>query len=107
MNTLHPVYHAAVACKDYMVGLRRAIHQTPELSYRERSTAHLIKTELDQMGIPWVAVGEYGVVATVEGHHQNAMIALRADMDAPAHPERKRPSVLLLTGSGRDACLWP
>ena len=82
MNTLHPVYHAAVACKDYMVGLRRAIHQTPELSYRERSTAQLIKAELDQMGIPWVAVGEYGVVATVEGRHQNAMVALRADMDA-------------------------
>lgn len=82
MNTTHSVYHAAVACKDYMVGLRRAIHQTPELSYRERSTAQLIKTELDQMGIPWVAVGEYGVVATVEGRHQNAMVALRADMDA-------------------------
>ena len=45
-------------------------------------TAALVKRELDAMGIAWQAVGEHGVVATIVGRHENAMVALRADMDA-------------------------
>ena len=82
MTALHPVRLAAAQHQDYAVGLRRKLHQQPELSYREHHTATLVKSELDQMGIPWEAVGEYGVVATIMGRHTNAMVALRADMDA-------------------------
>ena len=79
---MHPVRHAALQCHDHVVGLRRELHQAPELSYRERATAALVKRELDAMGIAWQAVGEHGVVATIVGRHENAMVALRADMDA-------------------------
>lgn len=82
MTALHPVRLAAAQNQDYAVGLRRKLHQQPELSYREHHTATLVKSELDLMGIPWEAVGEYGVVATIIGRHTNAMVALRADMDA-------------------------
>jgi amidohydrolase len=80
--SMHPVHQAAIDCDDYVIGLRRKLHQAPELSYRERGTAELIKEELDRMGIPWVAVGEHGVVGTIVGRHERAMVALRADMDA-------------------------
>ena len=79
---MHPVRHAALQCHDHVVGLRRELHQAPELSYRERATAALVKRELDAMGIAWQAVGEHGVIATIVGRHENAMVALRADMDA-------------------------
>jgi amidohydrolase len=82
MSTLHPVHQAALESHDYVVGLRRRLHQAPELSYREQGTAALIKAELDGMGVPWQAVGEHGVVATIVGRHQDAMVVLRADMDA-------------------------
>jgi len=82
VTALHPVRLAAAQHQDYAVGLRRKLHQQPELSYREHHTATLVKSELDLMGIPWEAVGEYGVVATIMGRHTNAMVALRADMDA-------------------------
>ena len=82
MTVEHPVRRAAALTQAYAVELRRKLHQQPELSYSECSTAELIKSELDAMGVPWVAVGEHGVVATIVGHHTNTMVALRADMDA-------------------------
>jgi amidohydrolase len=82
MNVTHPVRQAAIECKDYVVDLRRRLHQAPELSYREQGTAALIKQELDRMGVPWEPAGEQGVVATLVGRHTDAMVALRADMDA-------------------------
>ena len=79
---MNAVYRAALEAKAQAVALRRALHHAPELSYGERNTAALIQQELDRLGVPWEAVGEHGVVATVEGRHRDAMVALRADMDA-------------------------
>ena len=82
MNPVHLVHQAAIDCEDYVVALRRKLHRAPELSYREQGTAAVIKEALDRMGIPWQAAGEHGVVATIVGRHERAMVALRADMDA-------------------------
>jgi len=79
---MNMVHRAALEAKAQAVALRRALHQAPELSYGERNTAALIQQELDRLGVPWEAVGAHGVVATVEGRHRDAMVALRADMDA-------------------------
>lgn len=78
----HPVLQASIEQQGYAVGLRRQLHQAPELSYREQGTSALVKRELNRMGIPWHAAGEPGVVATIIGRHSHAMVALRADMDA-------------------------
>lgn len=66
----------------YMVELRRRMHALPELSFQEQGTSQLVQEELKKMDIPYEVVGDYGVVATIEGMDTSRMVALRADMDA-------------------------
>lgn len=68
--------------QDYMVAIRRDLHRNPELSLEEAETSRKICSELDQLGIPYEKVGDYGVIATIEGLQKNCIVALRADMDA-------------------------
>ena len=68
--------------QDYMVALRRTLHGQPELSFQEQGTCQLVQEELRKMNIPFEVVGDYGVVATIEGADTSHMVALRADMDA-------------------------
>lgn len=79
---LHPVHRAAAEIQAHVIALRRALHQAPELSFKEASTAALVKAELDRLGIAWEAAGEHGVIATIFGRHQQTFVGLRADMDA-------------------------
>ena len=67
---------------DYMVHMRRDLHRFPEISLQEKETSLKIQQELNQMGIPFEIVGDYGIVATIEGKNKDKMVALRADMDA-------------------------
>ena len=72
--------------QDYMVSLRRTLHEQPELSFKEQGTSQRVQQELQKMNIPFEVVGDYGVVATIEGANTRCMVALRADMDAlPIH----------------------
>ena len=76
------ILEKAVDAKDYIIALRREFHESPELSLEEKETSNKIKRELDKMGIEYVVVGDYGIVATIEGKNKDKMIALRADIDA-------------------------
>ena len=66
----------------YMVAIRRDLHARPELSEQEAQTGARVMAELTALGIPFVRVGDYGVVATIEGTGTDRAVALRADMDA-------------------------
>ncbi|XP_010535205.1 PREDICTED: IAA-amino acid hydrolase ILR1-like 4 [Tarenaya hassleriana] len=67
---------------DWMVGIRRKIHENPELGYEEIETSKLIRAELDKMGVSYkYPVAVTGVIGYV-GTGQPPFVALRADMDA-------------------------
>ncbi|GAA0145846.1 metalloprotease [Lithospermum erythrorhizon] len=67
---------------DWMVRLRRRIHENPELGFEEFETSKIIRDELDKMGIKYkYPVATTGLVGFV-GSGKPPFVALRADMDA-------------------------
>ncbi|KAL2462591.1 IAA-amino acid hydrolase ILR1-like 4 [Forsythia ovata] len=67
---------------DWMVGIRRKLHENPELGYEEFETSKLIRKELDKMGISYkYPVAVTGVVGSI-GSGKPPFVAIRADMDA-------------------------
>lgn len=73
---------AAQAVRDWMVEIRRDLHQYPELGYQEFRTSHRIRQKLDELGIAYRhPVAETGVVAIL-GNGDGPCVALRADIDA-------------------------
>nr|KYP54102.1 IAA-amino acid hydrolase ILR1-like 4 [Cajanus cajan] len=67
---------------DWMVKIRRKIHENPELGYQEFETSKLIREELDKLGIPYKhPVAVTGVIGFI-GTGTSPFVAIRADMDA-------------------------
>lgn len=72
---------------DWMVGVRRKIHENPELGYEEFETSKLIRAELDKIGVKYKhPLSVTGVVGFI-GSGEPPFVALRADMDALAMQE--------------------
>lgn len=66
-----------------IVGIRRDIHQHPELSGKEKRTSGVIANQLKSMGLEVTTnVGGYGVVGVLKGKAGGPVVAYRADMDA-------------------------
>lgn len=65
---------------NYIIRLRKHFHKYPELGMQEYETSARIKDELKNLDIPYISVGETGVIGILgRGDH---VIALRADIDA-------------------------
>ena len=78
----------AQAIKDFIIRIRRDIHQQPELGYQEFNTAKLIARQLDEMDVSYQSgFAKTGIVADLK-QGQGPTVLIRADMDAlPIHEE--------------------
>jgi IAA-amino acid hydrolase len=78
----------AAKISDWITGIRRELHQYPELMYEEVKTSAVVRRTLDELGISYrYPVAKTGVVATL-GDGNGPCVALRADMDAlPIHEQ--------------------
>lgn len=100
---------AARELEDEIVGLRRRLHQYPELSLEEAETSEIVGALLEGLGLEVrKGVGGYGVIAELRGGRPGPIIALRADMDAlPIQEESGLPYSSKIAGKmhacGHDA----
>lgn len=67
---------------DYMVRLRRHMHEYPEVTGNELETLKFITAELDALGLPHVEVENGGIISQIHGGKPGKTVLLRADMDA-------------------------
>lgn len=69
--------------KDYIISLRREIHEYPEIGFDLPKTIAVVKRELDSLGIEYTeSYGESSVVAVINPDKNHFTIGIRADMDA-------------------------
>lgn len=69
--------------KDYIISMRRELHEYPELAFDLPRTISVVKRELDAIGIPYTEkFGKSSVVATINDDKAHLTIGIRADMDA-------------------------
>lgn len=74
---------------DYIVAIRREIHEYPETDFDLPKTVAVVKRELDGMGIPYTEkYGKSSVVGYINPYKEGFTIGLRADMDALNIPEK-------------------
>src|SRR2546428_2414667 len=81
---------AARAIESQIAEDRRRIPSHPELAYEEEETSSLVRTRLEELGIPFLSgLAKTGVVATIKGDlGDGRCLLLRADMDALPIDER-------------------
>ncbi len=83
MITLASIRTIAAGIKEDLVGIRRHLHQHPELSFQEYETSAYIGAILQKLNIPCEQVASTGVVGLVTGTLPSSrVVALRADIDA-------------------------
>lgn len=70
--------------EEEMIGIRRYLHQNPELSFKEEKTAAYIADFYRGKDVDLItnAGNGYGIVVTIEGGNPGKTVALRADFDA-------------------------
>ena len=71
------------ADQEYIVNLRRKIHEYPEIGFQLPKTIGLVKQELEKLQVEYTEeYGESSVVAIINPQKTHFTIGIRADMDA-------------------------
>lgn len=71
------------ADKEYIISLRREIHEYPEIGFELPKTIAVVKRELDKLGVEYTTkYGESSVVGIINPDKSHFTIGIRADMDA-------------------------
>ena len=91
---------------DYMVRIRRHMHEYPENSGVEYETVKYIASELDALGIEYVVVPEGGIIGQIHGGKPGKTVLLRADR-ARQTSQRKRSASPRTMGSPTPADMMP
>jgi amidohydrolase len=81
---LYTIKSLAASITEEVVGIRRHLHQHPELSFEEYNTSAFVCSVLDKYRITYTkGIVKTGIVALIEGKNPQAKtILLRADLDA-------------------------
>ena len=67
----------SMSISDWIISIRRELHEHPELMYEEFKTSELIRRELDKLKIPYkYPIAETGVLASI-GNGNGPCVALR------------------------------
>lgn len=110
MITKELIQHKSAELLDELIGIRRHLHQYPELSFQEENTARYISNMLTSWGVDHrIGIAGHGIVGVIKGvNPEKRIIALRADMDAlPISENNNIPYKSLNTGvmhaCGHDA----
>ena len=90
--------------EEYIINIRRDLHENPELSGQEFKTQEKIIKELDKLGISYKKVGNTSVIATLKGRRSGKTVALRADMDALPVNEESDVEFKSITSGVMHAC---
>ena len=75
--------------EDYVIGIRRDLHEHPEVSGEEDRTIGQITAELWKMGLSSEVIKNGGVLSVIEGARPGKTLVLRGDMDALPMTENK------------------
>lgn len=83
MTILDRIISLSNEYEDYVLNLRRRIHENPELSFKEYGTSKLVISELEKLGLDITKeiVGT-GVLGILRGKKKGKVLLIRADMDA-------------------------
>lgn len=72
----------AQTIKDFIIRVRRDIHQHPELGYQESNTSKYVAARLDELGVAYkTGFAKTGIVAEIT-KGEGPTVLVRADMDA-------------------------
>jgi|GEM_PF-6250835 len=83
MNLQNIFFDGIENSEQWLISVRRELHEHPELDFDLPETTGIICRYLDEIGIPYkTGIGKSGIVADLTGKNSNITIALRADIDA-------------------------
>src|SRR5437773_11728781 len=83
MGIFNLITEKSRAFEQQLIGIRRDLHQYPELSNREFRTSEKVAAFLKSLGPPvQIGVANTGVVALLQGAHAGPGGAIRADIAA-------------------------
>ena len=69
--------------ESYVINVRRALHEYPEIGFELDRTIAFLKAELDKMGVEYTdKYGKSSLVATINPEKTGFTIGIRADIDA-------------------------
>lgn len=87
-----------------VIGIRRHLHQHPELSFQEYQTSQYIENILLQNKIEYKKVANTGIIAYLGNIHSKKCLAIRADIDALPIQEKNKVSYASVHSGIMHAC---